>query len=178
VQKGFTLVELVVTVGISALLLSLAVPSMGTLLNKSRQTATINDFVASIRMARSTAIEANADVTICPSASGRNCESVAWHTGWIVFKDLDNDHVVDEDEDIVRVYGEVSGVAIHPSLSDGYLHYQPNGRIVHNHVGGSAGDFTVCDQRGADFAKVMILDLLGRPILAKTRTDGSLPSCS
>lgn len=176
-EKGFTLVELVVTLGIAALLLSMAVPSMGTFLSNSRQAGAINDFVASVRMARSTAIEANTDVTICPSASGSNCENVAWHEGWIVFKDLDNNQVVDENDTIVRIYDRAAGVDIRPSQTEGFLHYRPNGRIVHQQVSGSAGDFTVCDGRGPDYAKVMILDLSGRPLLTRTLTDGSLPSC-
>ncbi|NND36747.1 MAG: hypothetical protein HKN81_06375, partial [Gammaproteobacteria bacterium] len=69
------------------------------------------------------------------------------------------------------------GVAIHPSQTEDFLLYRPNGRIVHKQVSGSAGDFTVCDNRGADYAKVMILDLSGRPLLTRTLTDGSLPSC-
>lgn len=176
-EKGFTLVELIVVLGISALMLSMAVPSMGTFLSKSRQAGTINDFIASVRMARSTAIEANTDVTICPSADGLNCENVDWHEGWIVFKDLDNNQVVDENDTIVRIYDRVDGIDIRPSRTEGFLHYRPNGRIVHQHVNGSAGDFTVCDNRGTDYAKVMILDLAGRPILTRTLTDGSLPSC-
>jgi type IV fimbrial biogenesis protein FimT len=176
-EKGFSLVEVIVTLGISALMLSMAVPSMGTFLSNSRQTGAINNFVASIRMARSTAIEANTDVTICPSAGGRNCESVEWHEGWIVFKDLDNNQVVDGDDTIVRIYNRAEGVEIRPSQAEGFLHYRPNGRIVHQQLSGSAGDFTVCDSRGADFAKVMILDLSGRPLLTTTLTDGSLPGC-
>ncbi|MBT8086510.1 MAG: GspH/FimT family pseudopilin [Gammaproteobacteria bacterium] len=176
-EKGFSLVEITVTLAISALMLSLAIPSMGAFLTKSRQASTINDFVASVRMARSTAIEANTDVTICPSASGRNCESVAWHDGWIVFKDFDNNQVVDEADTIVRIYDQASGIAIHPSQTEPFLRYRPNGRLVHHQVGGSAGDFTVCDSRGADYAKVMILDLFGRPLLSKTLTDGSQPRC-
>ncbi|MBT8093075.1 MAG: GspH/FimT family pseudopilin [Gammaproteobacteria bacterium] len=176
-EKGFTLVELIVTVGLMALMLSMAMPSMGIFLSKSRQAGAINDFFASVRMARSTAIEANTDVTICPSASGRNCEDVEWHEGWIVFKDLDGNQVVDEDDTIVRIYHQAEGIAIHPSQTEDFLRYRPNGRLVHQHVGGSAGDFTVCDSRGPDYARVMILDLSGRPLLAQTLTDGSLPSC-
>lgn len=176
-EKGFTLVEVIVTMAISVLMLSMAVPSMSTFLSNSRQSAAINDFVASVRMARSTAIEANTDVTICPSASGRNCESVGWHEGWIVFKDLDNNQAVDDNDTIVRIYDRASGVAIYPSQTDPFLRYRPNGRIVHQQISGSAGDFTVCDSRGADYARVMILDLSGRPLLTKTLTDGSLPSC-
>lgn len=176
-ENGFSLVELTVTVALSALLLSMAVPSMGTFLSNARQTSTINNFVSSIHMARSTAIEANTDVTICPSESGRNCENVGWDRGWIVFKDLDNNQAVDAHDEIVRVYHQADGVTIRTSQTDRFLRYRPNGRIVHEQVGGSAGEFTICDSRGADHARVMILDLSGRPLLTQTLTDGTLPAC-
>ncbi len=175
--RGFSLVELTVTVAVSALLLSMAVPSMGTFLSNARQTSTINNFVSSIHMARSTAIEANTDVTICPSLNGRNCEDVDWNKGWIVFKDLDSNQAVDTADEVVRVYDRANGVAIRFSQSERFLLYRPNGRIVHKHAGGSAGEFTICDDRGPDYARVMILDLSGRPLLTRTLTDGSLPAC-
>ncbi len=176
--KGFSLVELTVTVALSALLLSMAVPSMGTFLSNARQTSTINNFVSSIHMARSTAIEANTDVTICPSMNGRNCENVDWNKGWIVFKDLDSNQAVDANDEIVRVYDQANGVAIRSSRPERFLRYRPNGRIVHKQVSGSAGEFTICDGRGPDYARVMILDLSGRPLLTQTLTDGGLPACS
>ena len=55
--------------------------------------------------------------------------------------------------------------------------YRPNGRIVNAGLNGSAGAMTFCDDRGADYAKVMIIDLSGRPRISKTMADGSAPAC-
>jgi hypothetical protein len=44
-------------------------------------------------------------------------------------------------------------------------------------LNGSPGAFTVCDKRGAERAKVMLIDLSGRPRQSKTLADGSAPAC-
>jgi hypothetical protein len=56
--------------------------------------------------------------------------------------------------------------------------YRPNGRVMTTSATGNSGQFTVCDTRGSDHAKVLIVDLSGRPRLSKTLANGSSPSCS
>ena len=58
-----------------------------------------------------------------------------------------------------------------------FILYRPNGRVMNASVNGSAGEFTVCDERGADRAKVMIIELSGRPRMSEKLADGSAPSC-
>jgi hypothetical protein len=58
-----------------------------------------------------------------------------------------------------------------------FIMYRPNGRVMNASLNGSSGSFTVCDRRGADYAKVMIIDLSGRPRLSRTLVDGSAPAC-
>ena len=120
----------------------------------------------------------NQRVTICPSASGTNCEAVGWNNGWIVFADPDSDRNVDGDETVIAANGAVDGLALQSGEFATFMMYRPNGRVMNAAVDGSAGEFTVCDERGADNAKVMIIDLSGRPRLSKKLADGSAPSCS
>ena len=94
-QNGFTLIELLIAMALTALLLSMAVPAMNVFTSNARQTGAINDFVSSMHLARSTAITTNTRVTLCASASGNDCDGVAWTDGWIVFGDPDSDQDVD-----------------------------------------------------------------------------------
>jgi type IV fimbrial biogenesis protein FimT len=176
-ENGFTLIELMIAVGLTGLLLSMAVPALDIFVSNARQTGAINDFVSSIHQARSTAITTNARVTICPSAGGANCEAVGWSEGWIVFSDPDSDRFVDADERIIAASGSVVGLTIQSAEFGTFLMYRPNGRVMNAALNGSSGAFTVCDDRGAAHAKVMILDLSGRPSLSRTMVDGSSPSC-
>jgi type IV fimbrial biogenesis protein FimT len=177
-ENGFSLIELMIAVGLTGLLLSMAVPALDIFVANARQTGAINDFVSSIHQARSTAVTTNARVTICPSAGGNNCEAVGWNNGWIVFSDPDSDRNVDIGERILAASGPVDGLTIQSAEFATFLMYRPNGRVMNASLNGSSGAFTVCDSRGADYAKVMILDLSGRPRLSKAMADGSAPSCS
>ena len=63
-ENGFSLIELMIAVGLTGLLLSMAVPALDIFVANARQTGAINDFVSSIHQARSTAVTTNARVTI------------------------------------------------------------------------------------------------------------------
>ena len=176
-QRGFTLIELMIAVGLTGLLLSMAVPAMDIFVSNARQTGAFNDFVSTIHQARSTAVTTNSRVTICPSADGTDCESVSWNDGWIVFADLDSDRDVDDDETIIVASGPVDGLTIESNEFATFMMYRPNGRVMNASLNGSSGAFTLCDKRGADHAKVMIIDLSGRPRYSRTMADGTAPSC-
>lgn len=167
-----------IAIALTGLLLSMAVPALDHFTNSARQTSAINDFVASMHMARSTAVTTNLRTTICPSSNGATCEAVDWDQGWIVFTDRDSDQVVDNDETIVSSASAIDGLDIQSAEFGQFLMYRPNGRVMTVSATGNSGQFTVCDGRGSDHAKVVILDLSGRPRLSHYLVDGSAPSCS
>lgn len=177
-ERGFTLIELMIAVGLTGLLLSMAIPALDQFTTNARQTGAINDFVSSMHVARSTAVTTNFRVTVCASAGGANCEAVSWDQGWIVFGDRDSDQVVDGDEVIAAASAGIEGLSIQSGEFGQFLMYRPNGRVMNASVNGNSGQFTVCDHRGADKAKVLIIDLSGRPRLSRYLADGSAPSCS
>jgi type IV fimbrial biogenesis protein FimT len=166
-----------IAVGLTGLLLSMAVPAMDLFVSNARQTGAYNDFVSTIHQARSTAVTTNTRVTVCPSSNGTNCEAVAWNEGWIVFADPDSDRNVDANETIIAANGPVDGLTVKSTQFATFMMYRPNGRVMNASLNGSSGAFTLCDDRGADHAKVMIIDLSGRPRFSKTMADGSSPSC-
>jgi len=85
IPRGFTLIELMVTIMVLAVLLGLGVPSFREAALSSRVTSYANDLVASVQLARSEAIKRNAPVTLCASSDGAVCEvDGGWEVGWIV----------------------------------------------------------------------------------------------
>jgi len=177
-SRGFTLIELMIAVGLTGLLLSLAVPALDMFTTSARSTSAVNDFVSSMHVARSTAITTNFRTTVCASAGGANCEAVSWDQGWIVFTDRDSDQTVDNGETIVATSEGIDGLSIQSGEFGQFLMYRPNGRVMTASANGNSGQFTVCDTRGSEYAKVLIIDLSGRPRMSKYLADGTSPSCS
>jgi type IV fimbrial biogenesis protein FimT len=85
IPRGFTLVELMVTLFVLAILLGIAVPSFRDAAVGSRVSSYANDLVASVHLARSEAIKRNDAVTLCASSDGATCEDDGgWEVGWVV----------------------------------------------------------------------------------------------
>jgi type IV fimbrial biogenesis protein FimT len=143
----------------------------------SRQTGTTNELISTMHLARNTAITTNTRVTLCASSNGNTCESVAWAKGWIAFVDRDSDQFVDGDETVLRVASGVDGVTISSAEYPDFLMYRPNGRVMKNAVNQNTGQFTLCDKRGANHAKGVMLDLSGRPRTVDNDSFGILLNC-
>jgi len=102
-STGVTLIELMITISIAAILLAAGMPSFMKMLAKNRLDGKSRDFVSSLNMARSEAVLRNARATICHSSNGTSCVG-EWEDGWIVFVDDGaTPGVVDVGEEVLLV---------------------------------------------------------------------------
>jgi len=178
VDKGFTLVELMVTIAIAAILLMVAVPSFDDALLNGKLTSQSNAVLSTLQLARSEAIKRNARVTVCKSAqsttppSGTCTSSGGWNQGWIIFHDADGDGVLDAGETIVQRGGALApGFSLtgDANLSDAISFVSSGGAT-------QSGTLSLCRAQptvGATGRTISILGT-GRPTIAKT----TVTSCS
>lgn len=106
-SRGFTAIELMVTVAILAVLAGLAAPSFNPIIERWRVRQVSEELQSTFYFARSEAIKRGGNVTILRSDEGGGCTAVGtdtslWSCGWIVFADLDNDGEQDSGEDTLQ----------------------------------------------------------------------------
>ncbi len=90
-SAGVSLIELLVVVGIAAILMGIGVTSFQSLTISNRISGEINNLLADMQYARSEAIKQGQNVVICVSTSGSDCTNgTSWDQGWIVFVDPNN----------------------------------------------------------------------------------------
>ncbi|WP_333677957.1 GspH/FimT family pseudopilin [Dyella sp.] len=85
-MPGFSLIELMVTLGVMAILLVMASPMITTTLEKNNVSSATNSLLASINYARAEAIGRGTYVSMCPTTDGRTCTtSTDYDTGWLIY---------------------------------------------------------------------------------------------
>ena len=95
-DAGFTVIEILVTVAIVAILLALAGPSFRYVTTANRASSEINALLGDMQFARAEAIREGQPVTVCATTDGVACAGagVAWNGGWFVFSDPGNTGVM------------------------------------------------------------------------------------
>lgn len=93
-QSGVTMLELLVVLILLSIVVTLAVPYMGEIIQRNRLAADASLFTVDLAFARSEAIKRRQPVTVCSSVDGQTCVNTDdWSKGWIIFSDLAGDAV-------------------------------------------------------------------------------------
>jgi len=134
-SQGLTLIELMVTVAMLAILLSLAAPSFARMMASNRMATQTNEFTAALNLARMEAVRRSQSVTIRADVDGIKFES-----GWKVFTDADSSGapastVTATDGTVIRESGGALG---------------GNTTITRVTRSGAAGSYTYADSAAAD----------------------------
>lgn len=102
--KGFTLIELIITLSIAGILMVVAVPAMTKFINNNRLSTVTNDFVGDLSLARSEALKRGSQAGVCKgNSSGCAGGGTAWTSGWIVFADVDENETWSANDVLLRV---------------------------------------------------------------------------
>ncbi len=165
-KKGFTLHELMVTVAITGILIGLAIPGFISMITSNQLTASANDLVTALNLARSEAIKRGIQVTV------KNKEtSTHWESGWDVFVDINgNETFGDNGNTSLCETGEDCLLRTYPNLPDGYTlttggssyknyaAYLPSG--ISNVVAGDT--YRLCSGLDNTISRAIIINSMGR----------------
>ncbi|WP_143525854.1 GspH/FimT family pseudopilin [Rhodanobacter sp. C05] len=117
-QRGFSLIELMVTILVAAILLAIAVPSFRDVIHRNQVSSASNELLASMAYARTEAVTRGQLVSMCPSSDGANCtpSGQTYDPGWIVYTypagAASANKVYDTTDILLRATGTQSGVSI------------------------------------------------------------------
>ncbi len=152
--QGFTLLELMITVAIAAILTAIGIPSFTGLIRDSRMTTSTNDFLTALNYARSEAATRNEDV-IVQSKSGINLD---WKDGWDVYIDANTNNIVDPGELLKTHDALPAGYTLTSNNFNTQVEYDPSGMITTNFN----ASFFLCLNSDASTARAVIVNRLGR----------------
>ena len=151
---GFTLIEMLITIAIAAILMGIAIPSFRYITNSNRIASELNGLLGDLQLARSEAIKEGRTITVCQSNDGASCSnSTSWEGGWIVFSDPTNVGVYDAGEVYIRKQKRFSGtdtfvasnnVSVITFNREGYAVGIANGTLVTLHDSSSNSAWTRC----------------------------------
>jgi len=150
-QRGFTFLELMITLTVASILSTLAFPSFVTMTKNNRLTTQANDFILALNLTRSEAVKRGTPTTITAISGGSN-----WTTGWTV------------------AHATAGTLRIGDALQDSMVLTNDNGNSVITYTSsgtaagnnGTAGNFDLCDDRTGEIGRQISISTTGRVSVA------------
>lgn len=120
-QKGFTIIELMVTLVVLAIVLAIAIPNFSRQVINNNSLALGEEFITALNFARAEAVKRARSVSICASANSTACGNAAnWSDGFIVFTDKAAETAASpEIDEILQVWGDFNQDAVIDVKRDG-----------------------------------------------------------
>ena len=181
-QRGFTLVEMMVALGVAAILAGLAAPNLRTFMLNDRLTTGANDLLRSFNLARTEAIKRQAgNVVVCGTTGPRLANPVcAYNTfrGWVVFVDANGNWQYDAGEVVLERHSVLdASITVKTDANSNIVSYAPTGFA--NPAGAviPTGFMVLCDSRGVQpngtgsTARAVIISPTGRAHVAATQNE-------
>lgn len=137
-QRGLTLIEILITLAVMAVLFGLAVPSYSALMQRLASQAAARELFSALTLARAQALSTRQAVIVCPGQGACNGAG-RWEAGYVIGIDANRNDRLDPDERRIWQSGAASRVTILSNSGRPQIRYLPTGR-----ASGSNATFRVC----------------------------------
>lgn len=146
-ERGFTLFELLISLLILSIVLTVALPLFSSQIQQTRIKTSVTNFYEAVQLTRTIAVSHNQRAVLKHTGS--------WDEGWEIFVDKDHDGIRDEDETLIQQGSNTSGINIKANRPvRKYISFIGSGesRYVGRANGGGfqAGSFTLCGEESID----------------------------
>lgn len=189
--QAFTLLEAMIIVALIGILTAWGLPQFQSVTTNSCLTAGNNNLVTAMQFARSAAIRSRSRVVVCTSADATSptptCgpATTPWTSGWIIFKDVNNDAVLNGTDELLRVESEATGcngntielvdLSGAPTNIVNFVSFAPPiGEPLLPDLSNQTGTFKICSTDDSDKIRGVMLHVSGR--ISSTRDAGIVGS--
>ncbi|MDM3871255.1 GspH/FimT family pseudopilin [Porticoccus sp. W117] len=173
-NSGFTLIELMISLAIMAILLAAAVPAMMDFLERNQSRAIISEVRNLVALARENAVHHGCHTIMCPSDDRVQC-SRNMDAPVMVFSDCNRNREIDGDDELYRVMQPLpENSQLHWSFSAGrrYIQMTPQG-----HTNSTFGSLIYCPASGKEeHARLLIISRSGRARYGKDTNGDGIPN--
>ena len=179
-SHGYTLPELLITVSVVAIMLSVAVPNLTNMVKNNRLVTELNMVMTNLHLARNEAAKRDVRVILCRSANPNlpvpTCGGIEnnWSTGYLVFtgEDGNNTYQAGTDTLIRRGQPAQEGVSLRTSSTwNNNLEINPNGTLNE----GTTAIMVLCDDRGNSKGRQITIPLSGIPRMYAVNIEDCTP---
>lgn len=174
-QAGFTLLELMITVTLLAILMGIGIPSFNSTIASSQLTSQTNRIVAALNATRMEAVKRNTQAVICTSTNGTACNGTSWASGWLIYMDSDKDGALGTGEDVfAKAEANANVSAAGNDTVASKIVFQADGTVL----GGNNGTIRVCKATSAvsENARDIVINAGGRARVERKALNGACPA--
>ena len=172
-QRAYSLYELLITLGLFALVMTLGLPSFGKMVANHRMRVEIDTLFHAIHLARKESVVRRRVVTICPTRDQQNCEpTMDWSVGWMMFVNAERKNADRRDpgEPVLR-----------HSKPDMSIRVSANRRsfsLRSTVLRATNGTVVFCDTANRVPPRALVISYTGRPRVASKNSRGEPYNCA
>lgn len=166
IPKGFTLIELMITIAVAAIVMTVAIPSLSYFTVKLRIDNEMSQLRRLVLSARSNAVSLEENTIICPLSNTGEC-TADWNNEITAFADIDNNGEYTAAADtILKIKRETGYDDTLTYAGQSSIAFAPTGRLSTNE-----STFIYCPKAENKLARALVLFPSGRSYLTSDEDD-------